>query len=357
MYILKDFQETAVKTLLRHTYEALPQADSQIPVLLEAPTGSGKTIMMAAYLERLTDELHLQPGLHNNVAFIWFAPNTLHIQSFQSLQKLYADTNKLTCIDLSNLSNNPTLNPKDLLFVNWSSVDGLKKIWRKDNESNTNLEALIENTNAAGTEIILIIDEVHLSAFTGPQAIAVRRLIKAKIEILVTATPATRPQRSVFISRQEVIAAQMIKKGVRLNIGINPEHQNGENVHIHLLRTAFAKKKELEALYNDAVGAQKLNPLLLIQLPSDNSSLSDEDKSIRDVLVGILANEYNVSTQNGRLAIWLSGERDTDGLEDDNGLQDVLIFKQAIAQGWNCPRACILVSYRTVQSPILGCKP
>ena len=354
MYILKEFQEKAVKGLLNHTYEALANATLQTPILLEAPTGSGKTVMMAAYLERLTDDLHLQPGLHDNVAFIWFAPNTLHIQSFQSLQKLYADANKLSCIDLSTLSNNPVLNPKDLLFVNWSSVDGLKKIWRKDNENNTNLEALIENTKANGTEIILIIDEAHLAAFTGPQAIAVRRLIKAKIEILVTATPAARPQRTVFISRQEVIGEQMIKKGVRLNIGLDPAQQNGENVHIHLLRTAFAKKKELEALYNEAVGEHKLNPLLLIQLPSDNSSLSDEDKSIRDVLVGILTNEYGVSTNNGRLAIWLSGERDTDGLENDNGLQDVLIFKQAIAQGWNCPRASILVSYRTVQSPDFG---
>jgi type III restriction enzyme len=354
MYILKEFQEKAVKGLLNHTYEALANATPQTPILLEAPTGSGKTVMIAAYLERLTDELHLQPGLHDNVAFIWFAPNTLHIQSFQSLQKLYADANKLNCIDLSNLSNNPVLNPKDLLFVNWSSVDGLKKIWRKENENNTNLEALIENTKANGTDIILIIDEAHLAAFTGPQAIAVRRLIKAKIEILVTATPAARPQRTVFISRQEVIGEQMIKKGVRLNIGLDPAQQNGENVHIHLLRTAFAKKKELEDLYNEAVGEHKLNPLLLIQLPSDTSSLSDEDKSIRDVLVGILMNEYDVSTNNGRLAIWLSGERDTDGLEDDNGLQDVLIFKQAIAQGWNCPRASILVSYRSVKSPDFG---
>ncbi|WP_295667873.1 DEAD/DEAH box helicase family protein, partial [uncultured Mucilaginibacter sp.] len=354
MYILKHFQETAVNSLLGHTYEALRTSATQIPILLEAPTGSGKTVMVASYLERLADELPLQPGLHDNVAFIWFAPNTLHIQSFHALYKLYADTSKLNCIDLDNLSNNPTLNPKDLLFVNWSSVDGLKKIWRKDNETNTNLETLVENTKANGTEIILIIDEAHLSAFTGPQAIAVRHLIKAKIEVMITATPKVRPQRSVFISRQQVISEQMIKKGVRLNIGLDPAQQNGENVHIHLLRTAFAKNQELQQNYNAELGANKVNPLLLIQLPSENAALSDEDKTIRDTLVGLLANEFNVSTNNGRLAIWLSGEKDTDGLEDINGHQDVLIFKQAIAQGWDCPRAAILVSYRNVQSPDFG---
>lgn len=257
MYILKDFQEKAVKSLLNHTFETINTQQTQIPILLDAPTGSGKTVMMASYIERVMEELPLQPGLDNNVTFIWFAPNTLHIQSFLSLQKLYSDTNKLNCIDLSNLSSNPVLNPKDLLFVNWSSVDGMKKIWRKENETDTNLETLIENTKANGTQIILVIDEAHLSAFTGPQAIAVRKLIKAKLEIMVTATPKLRPQRTVFISRQTVINEQMIKKGVRLNIGLDPANQNGENLHIHLLRTAFQKKKELEAFYNTELGRKQ----------------------------------------------------------------------------------------------------
>jgi type III restriction enzyme len=270
---------------------------------------------------------------------------------------LYADANKLNCIDLNNLSGNPVLNNKDLLFVNWSSLDKVNAIWRRENETNTNLETLIENTKAEGTQIILVIDEAHTSAFTGPQAIAVRNLIQANVEILVTATPGNklpRPQRTVSISRKKVIEEQMIKKGVRINIGLDAAQQNGDNVHIHLLRTAFAKKRELEQLYNNELGENIINPLILIQLPSENSSLSDEDKSIREALEGLLNVEYNVSTNNGKLAVWLSGERNKDGLENMNGLQDVLIFKQAIAQGWDCPRAAILVSYRTINSPNFG---
>jgi type III restriction enzyme len=354
MYILKDFQEKAVSGLLSYTYEALTHAQQQTPILLEAPTGSGKTVMMASYLERLVDELPLRPGLSDNVAYIWFAPNTLHVQSFLSLQKLYNDNSKISCLDLSYLNANPVLNPKDLLFVNWSSVDGMTKIWRKDNESNTNLETLIENTRANSTKIILIIDEAHLSAFTGRQAVAVRSLIRADVEISVTATPTHRPQRSVFISRQEVVQEEMIKKGVRLNIGLDPEQQNGENLHIHLLRKAFAKKMELQRMYDAELGPNVVNPLLLIQLPSDNASLSEDDKSIRDTLVGLLNTEFNISTNNGRLGIWLSGEKDKDGLEDINGFQDVLIFKQAIAQGWDCPRAAVLVSYRSVGNVNFG---
>ena len=355
MFILKEFQEKAVKSLLEHTFDALSEEQPQTKILLEAPTGSGKTVMMASLIERIIEELPMQSGLKDNAAFIWFAPNTLHIQSFQSLQKLYADANKLNCIDLNNLSGNPVLNNKDLLFVNWSAVDKVKNLWRRENETNTNLETLIENTKAEGTQIILVIDEAHLSAFTGAQAIAVRNLIQANVEVLVTATPTfQRPQRTVSISRKKVIEEQMIKKGVRINIGLDAAQQNGDNVHIHLLRTAFAKKRELEQLYNDELGENIINPLILIQLPSENSALSEEDKSIREALEGLLNVEYNVSTNNGKLAVWLSGERNKDGLEDMNGLQDVLIFKQAIAQGWDCPRAAILINYRNINSPEFG---
>jgi type III restriction enzyme len=355
MYILKDFQEKAVKSLLDHTYEALEEHQSQIPILLEAPTGSGKTVMISHYLDRLIDELPNQPSIQNDVAFIWFAPNTLHIQSYNSLLEQFEDTHKINCLNLDNLSANPILNSNDLLFVNWSSVDNKKKIWRKENEQNTNLETLIENTKLDGTKIILLIDEAHLSAFSGPQAIAVRKLIEADVEVLITATgQKIKSQRKVFISRRKVIDAGIIKKGVRLNIGLDPEEQHSENVHIHLLRTAFAKKKELQKLYDNELGEGLINPLILVQLPSDNASLSSEDKSIRETLEGLLNTDYDVSTNNGRLAVWLSGERDKDHLEDINGLQDVLIFKQAIAQGWNCPRAAILVSYRNIQNADFG---
>lgn len=355
MYILKEFQERAVNQLLDYTFDALQEPEPQTQILLEAPTGSGKTVMMAALIERIIEEISMQTGLSTDVAFIWIAPNTLHIQSYNSLKNLYSDANKLRCVDLSEMTTNPILNNRELLFVNWSTIDKEKNIWRRENESNTNLETLIENTNAEGTKLVLIIDEAHLSAFSGKQAVAVRNLIAADVEILITATPNfQRPQRTVSIPRRKVIEEQMIKKGVRINIGLKPEEQNGENVHIHLLRTAFKKKQELQELYDKELGLNVIRPLILIQLPSDNTTLSDEDKTIRETVEGLLNFEYNISTSNGRLAIWLSGERDKDGLEDMNGFQDVLIFKQAIAQGWDCPRATILVNYRNISSPDFG---
>jgi type III restriction enzyme len=354
MYSLFEFQERAVSQLQEHIIEGLKESSPQTKVLLEAPTGSGKTVMAAALLERLVDTLKMRPGLNDNIAFIWFAPNTLHIQSYDSLNRLYEDNRKINCINLDNLSTDPVLFQNDMLFANWSSLNSETNIWRRDNETNTNLESLIENTRNNGTQIVLLIDEAHSNAFTGAQAIAVRNLIKADVEVLITATPARRPQRSVFVSRKEVINQGLIKRAVRLNIGLNPEEQNGEHVHNHLLRKAFEKKRELQKYYDEELGEGVINPLILIQLPSDNVTMSDEDKSIRERVEQLLEVDFDVTYNNGRLAVWLSGEKDKDGLEDMNGHQDVLIFKQAIAQGWDCPRAHILVSYRDVRSEAFG---
>jgi type III restriction enzyme len=354
MYTLLEFQEKAVNQLQQHVITAIEDGRNQTPVLLKAPTGAGKTVMAAALIERVVDQAHLHPGLDSNMAFIWFAPNTLHIQSYVALSKFYEDTRRLNCLDLNSLTSNPVLNPGDLLFVNWSSLSSEKNIWRKENESNTNLETLVENTKANSTKIILIVDEAHLAAFTGTQATAVRNLIAADVEILITATPNNVPDLNVVVNRNEVIKQQLIKKSVRLNIGLDPAQQNSDNVHIHLLRKAFEKKNELQRLYDAEVGDGVVNPLILIQLPSEKNELSDEDKTIRETVENLLNSEFNISTNNGKLAVWLSGEKNKDGLEELNGFQDVLIFKQAIAQGWDCPRAAILLNYRTIGSPNFG---
>lgn len=359
MYTLLEFQEKAVGKLQDHVISALKENRPQVQVLLKAPTGSGKTVMAAALIERIVEQAHLHPGLDSNMAFIWFAPNTLHLQSYESLKDLYEEQRHLNCIDLNALSTDPVLNPGDMLFANWSSLSSEKNIWRRENETNTNLESLIENTRNNDTKIILLIDEAHLSAFTGKQAQLVRDLIAADVEISITATPSQELslfaiERLVNVPRNEVIEQELIKKSVRLNIGLDPKDQQGDNVDIHLLRKAFEKKEELQKLFDEEVGEGVVNPLILIQLPSDLATLSEEDKTIRDTVEGLLSMEYNISTNNGRLAVWLSGEKDTDGLEELDGMQDVLIFKQAIAQGWDCPRASILISYRSVRSEDFG---
>jgi type III restriction enzyme len=355
MFILKEYQQKAVDQLIEFTCDALQGTDYRSQILLKAPTGAGKTVTMASYLSQLMQELHLRPGLPRDIAVIWLAPNTLHLQSYKALKGFYSELNDLRTLQISDLQSRNGLQPKDLLFVNWSSVDKEKNTFRQQGESDQNLETLIEQTRLRDTEIIVVIDEAHLSAFTGEQARKVLLLINAKIEIAVTATPNRKPDMSVVIPRQKVVAAEMIKKGIQLNVGLSVEEQQGEMLDLHLLRKAMQKRDEMAEAYK-AIGVD-LNPLLLIQLPSEKVTLSEDDRNKRLIMENYLAGEHNITTQNGTLAVWLSDEKDKinlDGLEDSNGLQKVLIFKQAISQGWDCPRASVIIIFRELGNPSFG---
>ncbi len=64
---------------------------------------------------------------------------------------------------------------------------------------------------------------------------------------------------------------------------------------------------------------------------------------------------HDITTNNGRLAIWLSNDKQNlEGLENDHNMTEVLLFKQAIALGWDCPRAAVLLIFREIQSTSFG---
>ena len=89
---------------------------------------------------------------------------------------------------------------------------------------------------------------------------------------------------------------------------------------------------------------------MLIQLPDRIGQLED---TMKERVIRILKDKHNISTENGRLAIWLSGEHiNKENVEKADSEVDVLIFKQAIALGWDCPRAQILVLFREWHSPV-----
>ena len=92
---------------------------------------------------------------------------------------------------------------------------------------------------------------------------------------------------------------------------------------------------ELEKHY-EAINV-KIRPLLLIQLPSDREAISAEDTRIRDTVVSQLS-VLNITEQNGKLAVWLNGERtNLKDISKHGNMVEVLLFKQAIALGWDCP--------------------
>ena len=71
------------------------------------------------------------------------------------------------------------------------------------------------------------------------------------------------------------------------------------------------------------------------------------DEQLQQDIIMWLNRDHGINEENGKLAILLSEEKQN--LEDitkpDNPVE-VLIFKQAIALGWDCPRSHILALFR-----------
>lgn len=344
------YQDKAVKRLIEMSVDLLQNEDDYQNLVFKAPTGSGKTIMATRVLSDLYEEL----AARNlpQVAYVWIAPQKLHLQSFEKLKKIFEENRRLTPILYDDIDQSQgVINPGEILFVNWESVNKDSNLMVKERESADSFFQIIERTRLEqGHPIYLIVDEEHRNwSKNADKSLAVVNKIHPKVELRISATPKTATFHTVEIPRREVIEEQMIKKGIHINEDIDVDNDD-PGLNMHLLHKAIDMRNKITKEYK-RLGV-KVNPLLLIQLPNDNSAdMSSEEKTLKESLVQMLKVQYDITVENGKLGIWLSGENTIDDdISNNDDLTQVLLFKQAIALGWDCPRAAVLLIFRNLKS-------
>lgn len=351
---LKIYQENAIGELIEKANKLIEYTGPK-KMVFKSPTGSGKTIMTAEFLKQFVsnDKLRIP------YSFIWTAPRKLHIQSKDKLEKYYEISRTLKCSFFEELDDR-MINENEILFFNWESVNKRDNVYIRDNEQDFNLSRVLEKTRDEGNKIILIIDESHHHA-TSDNSQGLIEMINPKLTIEVSATPVLNdPDEMVSINIEDVKNEGMIKKAVILNDDfsniikkdkIQTQKLSGGSEEL-VLDIALKKRQELADSYKKEKA--NINPLVLIQLPDRVTSLQDR---VRERVERILKDKHNISIEKGnnKLAIWLSGEHiNKEYVERNESDIKVLIFKQAIALGWDCPRAQILVLFREWHSSIFS---
>lgn len=347
--LLKEYQKTAVKDLLEATKKELIK-NKPTSIILKAPTWSWKTIMMQYFLKDFSIE-----NIFWDFAFIWVSIWDLSKQSRKSFEKNLEWTS-LIFSEFQDIKDQ-ILQKNEILFINWEKIRTTSKEtwdWKvlamKDNEKDQNLPTYLENTHKAWRKIILIIDESHKALDTQRAQELINNYIKPILQIEVSATPNTKDySQKIQVDINDVIKEEIIKKEILVNEKLkefNPWDLETDKLIIDI---AINKQKELLELYK--IEQSNIKPLLLIQLPSESQKTSELDIKKLDRVIHILKNDYNISFENQKLAIWLSEDKTNKDLIDlEDSSVEILIFKQAIATWWDCPRAQILIMFREIKT-------
>src|SRR3989344_4081790 len=297
MIKLKDYQKQAVENLHRKVENSLRSPENEV-VIFQAPTGSGKTVMVSELLKELVRNRQDEKKL----SFIWVSVRMLHEQSKEKLDSYYEDDRTLKCSYFDDLIDR-RIDENEILFINWHSIN--KKdinIFVRENEQDNNLSSIIKNTKREGRAIILIIDESHHTA-DSEKSKELIEVISPQITLEVSATP----HLTENIAEIEKVRLSDVKEEemIKSEIAVNPEFLD--------IKAGLMSQKE----------------------------------QVIEIL-----DKKGITENNGKLAVWLSEDKSETllNIEKNNNEVEVLIFKQAIALGWDCPRASILVIFRESKS-------
>ncbi len=359
---LKPFQEEGITDLRKQFLELWKTANRKLPLIFKSPTGSGKTVMIAQFLKDMSSD----PQFDVDKSYLWISfSEESYIQSKNKLFIYYGGANELNLLDLDNLSNGK-LRKNNVFFINWQKIKSSTKEGRKlRNPSEYTygdygiFDEFIKRTQEDNRELVLIIDEAHRDTDTD-LANDIIELINPKIIVKITATPKREPSASdilqkragfVEILRKDVIEAGLIKEKIITQTKEDLEKLAEKEIdqYIVLLELAFNKRLELQNEYKEL--GLDINPLVLIQLPNDNKARKETlDKSKLEIVKDFLRDK---GIEEKDVAIWLSDKKENlEEIERNDSPVSFLVFKQAAATGWDCPRASILVMFREIKNPI-----
>lgn len=332
---LKEFQEKAIEKLLEYSLTS-----DRNEFILQAPTGAGKTIILLKYMDRLVNDEYI----NEDFCFIWLTPGAGELEE-QSFDKLNNGDYHVSAKHLSDALNQG-FEKDSCYFINYEQVTKVGNKSTRESEMN-NIYDQLQMAHDKGLVFVLIVDEEHKNKTTKSKEFI--NHICPEFSIRVSATPILKDiNNSEYyqIDTQEVIDSGLLTKHVYVNYEDEEVFSNNSVSELSLyLDLAIKKREEIKREYENI--NVKVNPLVIIQISNEKSI--DGNENLKDVVR--LLQERNISVDKGNLAIWLDNEKENlENITDNKNEVSFIICKQAIATGWDCPRAKVLVKLRTNSS-------
>ena len=396
-FTLKDYQEEAVVDVLSNLRKAAKRwhADGDKHAFsLSATTGAGKTVMAAAAFEALfygDDALDFEAD--SGAVVIWFSDDPSLNE--QTRFRLLEATDKLAHTDLKVVENTfsqekfeagkiyflntQKLGKKSLLVRGHEESEAAKKQFnlshelRPDLRSHTIWDTIKNTVEDPELTLYLVLDEAHRGMgkvkkrLQEDKSTIVKRLINgagavpaipvvwgisATVErfnaaISVAEGRSTLP--NVVVDSAKVQDSGLLKDTIILDIPV--EAGKFDTV---LVKRATDKIKAITDAWNEygetQEGIDKVGPLMVLQVPNTPSP-EDIGKALDTIFqnwpeltpdaVAHVFGDHKTQQFGGHTVFYVSPEH-----VQDNKAILVLIAKDAISTGWDCPRAEVMISFR-----------
>ncbi len=384
---LKDFQEDAVEQLIKKLNPAkreVAEGGDRQAVILAAPTGSGKTVITAALIEEIlngSDRFDAEP----DAVFLWLSDQP--VLNEQSKKRIASASTKLGNGDLVIVDadfDRETFAGGKLYFINTQKLgkDKLLTSGRGDKRTYTIWDTIANTAKTKGDRFYLIIDEAHRGTKVSRNDEANRLTVMQKfvkgsegeippIDLIlgVSATPqrfqqlidgqANRTPRKCEVNPLDVRASGLLKDRIMV---FHPNEAFPTDTT--MLRAAVQQWRAMGdewRTYTQAQGLPAVQPALIIQV-QDGSSEALSRTDLNEVIATIEKetgplNPLEIAhcfehdapiTAHGVLIRKIDPSR----IQEETGIRFVL-FKMALTTGWDCPRAEVMMSFRTAQDDTL----
>lgn len=375
---LKDFQTTSAKSILDELDEARVAArkGKLQAVVLSAPTGSGKTITVAAVIDWTfggADGVAARP----NTTFLWLSDSPeLNEQSKAKLMAAcdHVPFHRLETVESTSFDKE-RLEPGHVYFIN-TQLLGKDKLLTKGGDKKTfTFWQTVANTIAAGPEdFVLIIDEAHRGAgvtekarkpimqkfITGSEADG---LPAVPLVLGMSATPqrftellgsSQRTQRPVHISPDMVRQSGLLKDLILVRTNKSTTVQSDLTHLQHAAGRWKTFRERWETYCAHEKEREVVKPVLVVQVQDgiDNRLTMtplDEVVAVIQRVTGPLAVNEMVHCFQGVEEIQHGGciirRMDASRIQDAPDVK-VVLFKTALTTGWDCPRAEVMMSFR-----------
>lgn len=364
------FQEQHIRVLvdrflaMKRNYDALgPNAPgselellrkSSACVMLQAPTGIGKTLMACETLSRFSPE--------EQVLWFWFAPFAGVIA--QSKAALKAQAPGLTHLDIEADRQALKLTSGGIFVLTWQTVAARSKdsrLARQTGDAGLGLDDLVQQARLEGYRIGVVVDEAHhgfVKATESSRFFA--DVLAPDYVLLMTATPRDNdaalfakmtgyqiggPSDWASVTRAEGVSAQLLKRSVKAAKFIARNQDDAQLLEFE--EVALAECAVMHRLIKKilAEAGIKVVPLMLVQVPNGGTAI----EKARQYLTGPLR------FTDESVRVHSSDEPDPNllALANDPAVE-VIVFKMAIATGFDAPRAFTLAALRGARDTNFG---